>query len=393
MIIHIHRGQNQIGGSIIEIADEKTRLFFDIGINLIENEDVEVPQIDGLFCGEANCDGVFISHYHSDHIGLTERLLDGIPVFMGERAYEIISAAADYREKRLLFRPNFIHHKECVVVGEFTITPFLCDHSAYDSYMYLIENGGKKILYTGDFRANGRLDFETLLFDLPTVDILITEGTTLTREGKENIQEEFLEEIAVDYIRDKSGPVFIMMSAQNIDRLITAQNIADQTGRVLLQDIYTAQIAKSCDILSDRARVFMTGGDKQYEQLRQFSEVKIGKHEIAKIPFLMCIRQSMRNYLSKLNEHVSFEDGVLFYGMWKGYMERPEMREFLDFMISKGVKIHILHTSGHADAITIERIIDKTCPNTMIPVHTENSAWFGKFESSINIVDKSRIDL
>ena len=393
MIIHIHRGQNQIGGSIIEIADEKTRLFFDIGINLIENEDVEVPQIDGLFCGEANCDGVFISHYHSDHIGLTERLLDGIPVFMGERAYEIISAAADYREKRLLFRPNFIHHKECVVVGEFTITPFLCDHSAYDSYMYLIENGGKKILYTGDFRANGRLDFETLLFDLPTVDILITEGTTLTREGKENIQEEFLEEIAVDYIRDKSGPVFIMMSAQNIDRLITAQNIADQTGRVLLQDIYTAQIAKSCDILSDRARVFMTGGDKQYEQLRQFSEVKIGKHEIAKIPFLMCIRQAMRNYLSKLNEHVSFEDGVLFYGMWKGYMERPEMREFLDFMISKGVKIHILHTSGHADAITIERIIDKTCPNTMIPVHTENSAWFGKFESSINIVYKSRIDL
>ena len=128
MIIHIHRGQNQIGGSIIEIADEKTRLFFDIGINLIENEDDNVPQIEGLFCGEVNCDGVFISHYHSDHIGLTERLLDGIPVFMGERAYEIISAAADYREKRLLFRPNFIHHKECVVVGEFTITPFLCDH-------------------------------------------------------------------------------------------------------------------------------------------------------------------------------------------------------------------------------------------------------------------------
>lgn len=393
MIIHIHRGQNQIGGSIIEIADEKTRLFFDIGINLIENEDVEVPQIEGLFCGEVNCDGVFISHYHSDHIGLTERLLDGIPVFMGERAYEIISAAADYREKRLLFRPNFIHHKECVVVGEFTITPFLCDHSAYDSYMYLIENGGKKILYTGDFRANGRLDFETLLFDLPTVDILITEGTTLTREGKENIQEEFLEEIAVDYIRDKSGPVFIMMSAQNIDRLITAQNIADQTGRVLLQDIYTAQIAKSCDILSDRARVFMTGGDKQYERLQQFSEVKIGKHEISKTPFLMCIRQSMKNYLAKLNEYVSFEDGVLFYGMWKGYMEQSEMREFLDFMISKGVKIHILHTSGHADAITIERIIDKTCPNTIIPVHTENSAWFDKFESSINIVRNSRIVL
>ena len=41
MNIHIHRGQNQIGGSIIEITDNKTRLFFDIGINLAENERFE----------------------------------------------------------------------------------------------------------------------------------------------------------------------------------------------------------------------------------------------------------------------------------------------------------------------------------------------------------------
>ena len=393
MIIHIHRGQNQIGGSIIEIADDKTRLFFDIGVNLVEDKEIEVPQIDGLFCGDANCDGVFLSHYHSDHIGLTEKLLAGIPVYMGKKAYEIISAAADYRDKALSFSLNFVHNKESVVIGDFVITPLLCDHSAYDSYMYLIEKGGKKVLYTGDFRANGRLDFDTLLSDLPTVDVLITEGTTLTREDKENIQEEFLEQIAVDYVKDKNGPVFIMMSAQNVDRLITAQNIADKTGRILLQDIYTAKIAKSCDVLSDRARVFMTGGDKQYEQLQQFSDVKIGKHEIAKTPFIMCIRQSMKNYLSKLNELVSFEGGVLFYAMWKGYMEQPEMKEFLDFMTTKGVKVHILHTSGHADAITIERIIAKTCPKTIVPVHTENSKWFDKYKPSIKILDKSQISI
>ena len=197
----------------------------------------------------------------------------------------------------------------------------------------------------------------------------------------------------MDYIKDKNGSVFIMMSAQNIDRLITAQNIADHTGRVLLQDVYTAQVAKSCGVLSDRAKVFMTGGDKQYEQLQQFSDVKIGKHEIAKIPFMMCIRQSMKNYLSKLNELVSFEGGVLFYSMWKGYMEQPKMQEFLDFMTSKGVKVHILHTSGQADAMTIDKIIDKTSPKTIIPVHTENSKWFDKYKSTINIVNEPQINL
>ena len=393
MNIHIHRGKKQIGGSIIEISNNKTRIFFDIGINLGESDEIEVPEIDGLFCGVPDCDGVFISHYHSDHMGLTNHLLDGIPVFMGEKAYEILNAAADYCEEQLAFKPHYIYDRVKIVLGNFTITPFLCDHSAFDSYMFLIENSGKSILYTGDFRANGRLDFDALLADLPVVDVLITEGTTLSRDGIENIQEEFLEDIAVNYIKDKNGPVFIMMSAQNIDRLVTAQNIADRTGRVLLQDIYTAQIAKSCDILSNKARVFMTGGDKQYEQLQQFSSRKIGKYEISKTPFLMCIRQSMKNYLSKLNDLVSFEDGVLFYGMWKGYMEQPEMKKFLDWMIFMGVKVHILHTSGHADRITIEKIIEVTAPRTIIPVHTENEEWFDKYKESIRIIKNTKVDL
>ncbi len=387
MRINILRGQNQIGGSIIEISDDKTRLFFDIGINLIENEKVEIPQIDGLFCGVTNCDAVFISHYHADHIGLTENLLDGIPVYMGEKAYGIISAAADYREKKLSFQPQYIYHKEKIVIGDFAITPFLCDHSAFDSYMFLIENAGKKVLYTGDFRANGRLDFDSLLTDIPMVDALIIEGTTLARNNRANIEEELLEQIAVDYIKDKSSPAFIMMSAQNIDRLITAQNIADKTDRVLLQDTYTAQIAKSCGVLSEKARVFMTGGDKQYKRLQAFNNVKIGKYEISKKPFLMCIRQSMKNYLSKLNDLVSFENGVLFYGMWKGYMEQPEMQEFLDFMISRGVKVHILHTSGHADVVALDNLIKGVLPKAIIPIHTENPEWFSKYDNIEIIYD------
>ena len=34
MNIRIHRGQNQIGGSIIEVSTEQARVFLDIGIEL-----------------------------------------------------------------------------------------------------------------------------------------------------------------------------------------------------------------------------------------------------------------------------------------------------------------------------------------------------------------------
>ncbi|MDO4731773.1 MAG: MBL fold metallo-hydrolase [Clostridia bacterium] len=395
MVINIHRGQNQIGGSIIEISDDKTRLFFDIGVNLDESENKTIPQIEGLFCGEQNCDGVFISHYHADHIGLADKLLPKTPIFIGEKAYNIMKSAADYRNKILGFTPQFIYHKEKIKIGNFTITAYLCDHSAFDSYMFIIENDGKKVLYTGDFRANGRLDFDNLLYELPEVDAIIIEGTTLSREdAKENIQEEKLETIAIDYIRNKKGPIFVMMSAQNIDRLVTMQNVADKTNRTFLQDIYTAEIARSVGKLSEKARVFLTkGGNIQYQKLICFNEQKIGKHAISQIPFIMCIRQSMRNYLETLHKIISFDDGVLFYGMWKGYMEQPEMKEFLDFMTSKGVKIHTLHTSGHADVHTIDKLINDTKPKMIIPVHTENSEWFEKYSKVAIISNKKSLQL
>jgi ribonuclease J len=124
----------------------------------------------------------------------------------------------------------------------------------------------------------------------------------------------------------------------------------------------------------------MTGGDKQYQMLSEFDDIKIGKTAISKEKFLMCIRPSMRNYLSKLYEICSFEDGILFYGMWKGYLEQEDMKEFVDFMKSMGVKLHILHTSGHADEMTVENLIKDISPKTIIPVHTENAKWFSKYE-------------
>lgn len=392
MKICIHRGQNQIGGSIIEISTRNTRIFLDVGIELDESENIAVPEIEGVFKGNKGCDAILISHYHPDHMGLLEFVLPEIPIYMGKKAYEIYEASADYRGRKLKLCPNYVYDNKKMKIGDFQITSFLCDHSSYDSYMYLIELEGKKILYTGDFRANGRLSYIELLSKLPEVDVLICEGTTLTREEVKNIEEEKLEQIAVEYLKKYSGPAFIMMSAMNVERMITAYNIARKTGRLFLEDIYTADVARASGIeilepnIEDGVRVFMTGGDKQYERLVEYGKAKIGKKQIANEFFLMCIRQSMKNYLEKLNELVSFEDGVLFYGMWKGYMQQPEMVEFLDFMKNKGVQIHVLHTSGHADAETIHNLVDKVNPQYIIPVHTENAKWFEKYKCGVNIV-------
>lgn len=392
MKVNVIRGQNQIGGSIIEIETANTHIIFDAGIELNEMDNFPVPDIEGLFYGRKQYDAIFVSHYHADHIGLLGNVLKNIPIYMGKTAYKMVCAAAEYRNTSVDFSVNYVENQVSIQIGDATITPISCDHSAFDAYMYLIESGGKTILYSGDFRANGRIDKKAFFEKLPQVDALIVEGTTLSRaERRNNLEEETLEKIAVDYLKDNMGPAFIIMSAMNIDRLITAYNTALETKRVFLEDVYTAKIAEAsdCDIIKPNRkngiRVFMTGGERQYEELQSFGDARIGKSQIAKSNFLMCVRPSMRNYISKLNELCSFENGVLFYGMWKGYLENDDMRQFISFMEEKGVKLHILHTSGHADENTIEQLIYKTSPRKIIPVHTENPQWFSRYEPQIVI--------
>jgi len=294
MKIHIHRGQNQIGGSIIEISTDSTKLIFDVGIELDEAEQIEVPQIDGLFVGEKKYDAVFVSHYHPDHIGLLGSLVKDIPVYMGEKAFCVLNSAYKYRNLDVPFNPEYIYDRKAVKIGDITVTPFLCDHSAFDSYMLIVEAEGKCVLYTGDFRANGRLDFDRLLNSLPEVDAIIIEGTTLSRDDNiRNIEEEQLEEIAVNYLEKHGGPAFIMMSAMNIDRLKTIENVAKRTGRLLLEDLYTARVAvASACAVPDRkngVRVFMTKGDSEYDELCSYGSAKIGKAGIADSQFIMCV--------------------------------------------------------------------------------------------------------
>lgn len=394
MIVNVHRGQNQIGGSIIEISTENTKVIFDVGSNLEESDEIEVPQIEGLFCGDAAYDAVFVSHYHGDHIGLLPYVLEEIPIYMGRQSANIVEAESKYKGKDIGYQYKCFKDEEELQIGELCIKPIICDHSAYDSFMFLIEADNKKVLYSGDFRSNGRMKFSELLKRIPVVDVLIIEGTALTRETyKQNIYEETLEDIAISVLNKYSGPAFLMTSAMNVERVITGYNISQATKRIFLEDLYTAGIMSAIDanvpVPSKKKgiRVFMTGGDRQYELLQQYQDSKIGKNAIAKEKFLMCIRPSMKNYLMKLNEVCSFRDGVLFYGMWKGYLEREDMKEFISFMKNLGVKIHILHTSGHADVDAIDALVRTAKPQYIIPVHTENPDWYTKYDAKVILDD------
>lgn len=386
MNVHIHRGQNQIGGNIIEIATNTTKILLDVGLEL--DKEQSLPEIQGLF-DSAGYDAIFISHYHGDHIGLAYSVHKDIPIYIGELSYKIIKASDGYKKRKTVTPKGFLRNKEPIIVGDITVTPYLCDHSAFDSYMLLCETNGESVLYTGDFRSNGRKSFDFLLRSLPKkVDKLLCEGTTLSREKHIAITEKELEERATDLFEKTTGPIFVLQSSMNIDRIVTMYRAAKKSGRIFLQEVYMADVATVAGESIPNPKfndvyAFITTPSK-FPMLTKYRH-KAGKAFISKRPFVMCVRNSMLGYLKALKKKMSFENGVLVYSFWSGYRETENMKEFLFECEKMGLKIVTLHTSGHADEEAIKKLIYTVNPKELIPIHTEKAERFKEIAPNINV--------
>ena len=163
MKLCIHRGTHQIGGIAAEISTASTRILIDMGDELsLDPNFVSAPlNIPGVTDGNGHCDAVLFTHYHGDHTGQMLRIRPEIPIYAGALAKDIMRLSAERGgqknealckriETMQAFSPG-----EPFLIGDIQITPFCIDHSACDSYMFLIEADGKRLLYTGDFRLHG----------------------------------------------------------------------------------------------------------------------------------------------------------------------------------------------------------------------------------------------
>lgn len=406
--INIIRGQNQIGGSVIEVSTDSTRVIIDAGANLDDGKlRANVPKVPGLFSGEAAYDAVFVSHYHSDHMGLLKYVVSGIPIYMGRATYDIALAMSEYKGRSLGFSPVFMDAGVPVTVGDITLTPVLCDHSAFGTFMFLIRSSGKTVLYSADFRSTGRMDFSALLDELPEVDALITEGTTLSRGPDfHEPSEQELEDFAVETLADRKGPAIVYLSAQNVDRIVTAYNAARRTGRRFIMDELTALVAEAAGLkldgyvlrashsLADLGEVVATSAGSagshgglfgKHRRASSFPAISERK-AFSSTDFMLCLTpQSLINF-QKVAHRTSFRDGVLFIARRETNILKPAASAFISFMKSIGAEVPVLHTSGHADSGTIDRLIRDVRPSAIIPVHTENADWFARYEDECMVI-------
>ena len=404
MRLRIHRGAKEIGGTCIEVEAAGKRLVLDVGLPLDapdEEQETLLPEVPGFREPDSSLLGVMISHAHQDHYGLAAHIRPEVPVWIGEAGHNILKAASVWVPNGHAFSdPQFLADRRPVEVGPFRITPYLVDHSAFDAYALLVEAEGKRVFYSGDFRAHGRKGalFERLLRNPPPdIDVLLMEGTTLGRTGTaEGFETESdLEERFVEAFRRTKGMHFVWTSSQNIDRIVTIFRAAKKTGRVLLIDPYTAVVLEATGrdtipqshwpevrlYVPQRQRVSIKKNElfaelDRHSRNRVFDEALPALAERAVMLFRP-MAMSDRGVASVL------EGAGFSYSMWDGYLKENSSQRVLRWLERHGIAWASIHTSGHASTADLQRFAAALAPRALVPIHSFETGRFPEFFDNV----------
>lgn len=409
MNLKIHRGTREIGGSCVEIWTENTRILLDLGLPLVEEDGQSfnfrnynkfdkdkliskgiLPDIKCLYDNSNNSfDGILLSHAHPDHYGLSNYVNSEIPFYLGEATSKIIELNNIFTPQEIHFKNrNFFSKNNSFKLGDFTITPYWADHSAFDAYSFLVKSNGKSIFYSGDFRSHGRKSkaFKWFTHNAPkNVDYLLLEGTTINRNTKSPKTEIDIENDLVEIFKQKNKTNLIYTSGQNIDRLTSIYKACKRANKILVIDVYVAKILKElsayakipypCHSFSNLRVMFpyftckRLSNEGNEKILYEFKNFKITKEEICKKAdkIAMLVRPSMKKDLGKI---VGIEGGNLIYSLWSGYLKSPSTKNFIKYLKKRGFKVQKIHTSGHAGIETLRKMVRTICPKCIIPIHT-----------------------
>ena len=407
MRVCIHRGTGEIGGTCIEVEAEGKRIALDVGLPLDAPEDGHeslLPAVPGFREPDDSLLGVLISHPHQDHYGLARYVRPDVPIWIGKAAHNIMKAASAYVPDGLAFEnPRFISDRKPLEIGPFRITPYLVDHSAFDAYALLVEADGKRVFYSGDFRAHGRKKalFEAMVNRPPgNLDVLLMEGTTIGRAGTSEgfATETDLEREFVQTLRETAGIHFVWTSSQNIDRLVTIFRAAKRTGRVLLIDLYTAVILEA----TGRDTIPQSDWDGVRLYIPQSQRVHIKKNGLFDDLARHKANRIFPEHLPDLRERAvmlfrpmmmrdrgvgAVLDGArLTYSMWEGYSKEKSVRRVVSWLDEHDIPWQVIHTSGHASAADLQRFASALAPHMLVPIHSFETARFAEFFD--NVVQK-----
>jgi ribonuclease J len=238
--------------------------------------------------------------------------------------------------------------------------------------MLLIEADGKRIWHTGDYRMHGYMGkglIPTLRRYATDIDILITEGTMLSRDDECIHEREVSRRMAS--VMDAFKYVVVLASATDIERLASIKEAAKKARKDLY--ICSGYMKRTMQIFTRREAEASKGlfaFHPKYvrnEDLKKLTKQKKG--------FVLVTGVTHQAFVEELCQNLDPSEVLLIYSSWDGYYKDPEQVKVNPrYKLFRDAFQNVvdIHTSGHADRKTIKQVIEAVNPKeAIIGIHKD----------------------
>jgi ribonuclease J len=315
------------------------------------------------------------------------------PIYIGQVSLDLINSSKLFLGEAPINK-NFqiIEPWKWITIAEnFGVKSFLVDHSSPEAFAFLIEADGKRIFYSGDFRASGnkKVLYENLIKTPPeNIDLLLIEGTMVGRNNQVYPTEKDVEKALYNIIKGQRNVSFVVSSAQNIDRFISVFKACRKSNKQVVLDIYNAWILdmvkkKSPNLPSidwDGVLVFNHPNQigkiegKEFNIFRKRVEMQSIGHKVFDQPenFVYFLRCPSIKLIDNLRKHGKIN---IIYSQWEGYLHE-EHKTYCTDRLNKlkndnDIIFTSIHTSGHATLKELKELAVTLKPQKIVPIHTE----------------------
>ena len=342
----------------------------------------------------------------------------------------------DYKKHEVARNINLINSGEqksfATTEGNVIITQYLVDHSIPGSCAYIIEQDGRSIIYTGDFRKHGTHqewvdNFITAAKKANPIAI-ISEGTRIPSIDEyksddfedDSQSEDDVKKFSGELIANHDNLILFNCPSRNLDRILLYYELAKKSNRILAVtpkiQMYIECLKKKLDTFNEREinefykdynlpeyndeflTVYLSRkGWGKFEALDyrkhervilndgNFINYKTVKAEPEK--YLMYLDYYMMNELIDLDLK---QDSILFINSTTDpFNEEMVLQEKkLNTWLNKFgvIKTETIHSSGHLNIDDLIHTLSSIQPDTIIPIHTEHPETFKEFGLSSNII-------
>ncbi|MGD6969313.1 MBL fold metallo-hydrolase [Rossellomorea vietnamensis] len=425
-----YSGLRTIGGTIIALQHEDTRVIFDFGLtynpaaNIFDGQ-VKVrksamardylklgliPEVDGLYRREdlpenssvlpaqvyAGETAVLISHLHLDHMGAMGFIDPSVPVYMTAESLHLYQALETIGEGVQGSRSyRRCEYGKPFSVGKISVTPLRLDHDIIGACAFHIKTPDGALLYTGDLRMHGENPqyVDSFIEEAKKLgfDAVIMEGTTLRNEEElpdsllvpdrsmpdDALTESDLPAKMAEILDATSRIGLFNIYHRNIDRINGILKTGRETGRKVVLEAATAEIAKRLAGNQDffiyeseeirQAQASGTLPDWQKSLLLEYPAVSF--QDMNENPGSFFIQNSYDQSLELFD--LNTDGGVYLHanGVPLGSFD-PAYENLQRILDAVGLEHIETGTGGHAIPQHLKYIVDELDPAFLIPLHS-----------------------